>query len=502
MNLYHLFARSIADLKDSPALIDQGGVTVTFGELDARVAHTVTLLAQHGITRGSTVLMLQPMGIEMYVVLLAVIRAGAMAMFFDPSAGRAHIARCCARRMPDAIAAGWKGHTLRLVSPSLRRIRTKLAFGRVPFCDASFHQSAELAPTTLITDVPDTAPALITFTSGSTGVPKAAVRTHGLLRAQYERLVGAIDLAPGQRDLTTLPVFVLANLAAGVTSLLPGSKTAHRERKPDRTVISPTNLGFLAFLTAPTLRRIYTGGGPVYLDLLDLFAKSFPAARVTVLYGSTEAEPIAHVHADALDESDREAMRNAGGLCVGAPIERIALRVIADVFGTPIAPMTARELDSRTMPARAIGEIVVSGDHVLPGYLDGVGDDETKFRVDGVVWHRTGDSGYLDERGRLWLTGRCAARIDDEHGRTYTLPVECAARARLGGRTAYVLHRGRRILLATSHGESVDAEGLRREIPWVHIDDVRIVRQVPYDARHQAKIDYLALRRMLDRGSR
>lgn len=61
-----------------------------------------------------------------------------------------------------------------------------------------------------------------------------------------------------------------------------------------------------------------------------------------------------------------------------------------------------------------IGEIVVTGQHVLKGYLDGRGDDETKFRVEEEIWHRTGDSGYLDEQGRLWLwnlseLGSCAS---------------------------------------------------------------------------------------------
>ena len=49
------------------------------------------------------------------------------------------------------------------------------------------------------------------------------------------------------------------------------------------------------------------------------------------------------------------------------------------------------------------GEIVVAGGHVLPGYLNGEGDVETKFEVDGARWHRTGDLGYLDGAGRLWL---------------------------------------------------------------------------------------------------
>ena len=64
-------------------------------------------------------------------------------------------------------------------------------------------------------------PALVTFTSGSTGVPKAALRTHRFLLAQYRALESSIALEAGEVDLATLPVFVLANLAAGVTTVIP-----------------------------------------------------------------------------------------------------------------------------------------------------------------------------------------------------------------------------------------------------------------------------------------
>ena len=63
--------------------------------------------------------------------------------------------------------------------------------------------------------------ALITFTSGSTGAAKAAVRTHGFLLAQHAVLARDLELQAGEVDLTTLPIFVLANLASGVCSVIP-----------------------------------------------------------------------------------------------------------------------------------------------------------------------------------------------------------------------------------------------------------------------------------------
>ena len=174
-------------------------------------------------------------------------------------------------------------------------------------------QSQQPAPDQL--PEPDLAdPALMTFTSGSTGQPKAAVRTHGFLLAQHRALADSIQLEPGELDLTTLPIFVLANLASGVTSLLPdanisrpgmvkvGGIAAQIDRyHPTRTGGSPAFYTQLAEFSETKrnilsgFQKIYTGGAPVFPGLLRRLQSLAPDAEVTAVYGSTEAEPIAHV---------------------------------------------------------------------------------------------------------------------------------------------------------------------------------------------------------------
>src|SRR5205085_4282669 len=120
---------------------------------------------------------------------------------------------------------------------------------------------------------------------------------------------------------------------------------------------------------------------------------------------------------------------------------------LRDQWGTPVGPFTQAQFDAACCRAGEPGEIVVSGAHVLQGYLHGHGDDETKFRVDGVVWHRTGDAGNLDESGRLWLLGRCVAKIRDEHGELYPFAAETAVYQDPNvRRAAVVAHHGKRIL--------------------------------------------------------
>jgi acyl-CoA synthetase (AMP-forming)/AMP-acid ligase II len=366
---------------------------------------------------------------------------------------------------------------------------------------------------------PDETPALITFTSGSTGAPKAAVRTHGFLLAQHRALAASLSLTTGEVDLTTLPIFLLANLASGVTSVVPDADlrapgaidpapvlAQMRATAVTRTVASPALLQRLAeHPSAPAalaaMRRVFTGGAPVFPRTLDALAAAAPAAEIVAVYGSTEAEPIADVERRQISEADRRAMRTGAGLVAGVPVAAVRLAIVADRWGMPLGPWTDEDLAREMLPASCVGEIVVAGDHVLAGYLDGAGDAETKIRVGRRVWHRTGDAGYLDATGRLWLLGRCAARVDDDHGRLYPFSVECAASdVEDLRRSAFVSHEGRRVLVVEPAGGTdpdTVLDRLRTALPWARLADFVVVPRIPVDARHNAKVDYPALRKLI-----
>jgi acyl-CoA synthetase (AMP-forming)/AMP-acid ligase II len=192
-------------------------------------------------------------------------------------------------------------------------------------------------------------------------------------------------------------------------------------------------------------------------------------------------------------------MQQGAGLLAGRPVPSIKLRILADRWGTPIGPWRSEDLERESLTAGSAGEIVVSGEHVLSGYLDGQGDEETKIRIDGGAWHRTGDAGYLDQDGRLWLLGRCAAKVSDRDGVVYPFAVECAASDTAGvRRSAFVLHGGRRILVVEMIRNSAPPrDELMTRLAWARLADVLAVRRIPVDRRHNAKVDYPALRQML-----
>jgi acyl-CoA synthetase (AMP-forming)/AMP-acid ligase II len=488
----------------------------SFARLADHAARSAALLHEKGIGKGDRVLVFQPMSYELYVVLLAIFRLGAVGMFLDPSAGRAHIEQCCDIGMPTALIASPRAHLLRFVSSRLRRIPTKFVVGgyipgAISFRRADLHQ-----PFDQITTCAMEAPALLTFTSGSTGNPKAALRSHGFLLAQHQTLAGTLKLKSGEVDLTTLPVFLLANLASGLTSVIPHADLRFPGRIAARPVVEQIerlavtrSAGSPAFYHRVLaycetkgrrlggLHRIDTGGAPVFPRLLERLQQVAPEARIVAVYGSTEAEPMTHVAWTDIGDDELNAMRSGKGLLVGLPVTAVSLRIIPDRFGTPIGPFTQDEFTARWLPVGEIGEIVVTGDHVLKGYLHREGDTETKFMVEAACWHRTGDAGYLDARGRLWLVGRSSARIEDDKGVLYPFNVECAAQFIQGiQHSAMVSHEGRRILLVEKDSP-LDTDSIAKGLAWAEVDEVRIVKQIPLDKRHNAKVDYPKLQKLL-----
>lgn len=494
MNIASILAQQVRERPDAPALIHHR--TVTFAQLDAAAARFAHLLHTKGVRPGHSALVLVPMSVNLYAVLIACFRMRVTALFLDPSFGRDYIDRCLAIQPPDVFIGSWKAHLLRAISGPLRRVpRSILVTSRPLPSDGAAPNVEPCDPAT---------PALLTFTSGSTGRPKAALRTHAFLLAQNRVLQRTLDLRPGAIDMPALPVFVLANLAAGVTSVIPQADLRAPGRidplpvvrqiqthRVQSLVAAPAFLQrlLLARQTLP-LERIFTGGAPVFPRLLDQLQTLCPNARITAVYGSTEAEPIAECTRDSMTPQDLDAMHRGSGLLAGPPVHEIQLRILRDAWGSPLPAMSNAELDALQPPPGEPGEIVVSGDHVLPGYFRGEGDEETKFRVGGRVWHRTGDLGRLDPQGRLWLLGRASARIHDARGTLYPFAVEAAVSAFSNvRRSALVTVDGRRILVLDAAAEPPN---LRESLAWAQLDEI-VRRPIPVDPRHNSKVNYPAL---------
>ena len=158
-------------------------------------------------------------------------------------------------------------------------------------------------------------------------------------------LARTLSHQPGSCDLTTLPVFVLANLASGITSLIPAADLRYPGTIDPQPVLDQidrwkpvTSAASPAFFerlcdgcsdrkrTVTGFQRIFTGGAPVFPDQIDRFGCFFSGTKIIMVYGSTEAEPIAHIGRDELTDADRKAMTDGKGLLAGKPVVEIKAR--------------------------------------------------------------------------------------------------------------------------------------------------------------------------------
>lgn len=510
MNLAHLLSDLARKHPQQAAIIDRRGRKLTFMGLEAEARRLAALLGERGAQAGQRVLLLTPMSAELYVTLAALWRIGLVAVVVDPGAGLNHL-RKALQRVPPDIVIGIPASFALLVLPEVRRIPLRVAVGWFPGV-LNWHTKPKLPPSETPLTLPGEHSALITFTSGSTGLPKAAVRTHSFLAEQHRVLEKHLEYAPGGLDLATLPVVALASLASGRTVLLPDTSLKRPARINSRRVLrqllahpadtvaaSPAllhTLGQAALDSGQPLpfRHIFTGGGPVFPRTLELLGQAAPEAELVAVYGSTEVEPIAHQRWADVSEADLAKTRAGGGLLAGKPIPELSVRIIPETKG-PLRFRHAADLDAATLPQAEEGELLVSGGHVLPGYLDGVGNEETKWRDpgSGQVWHRTGDAATLDDQGRLWLLGRAGKHVTDEHGKLYPFAVEAAAMSHSSVARAALLP-GKRILFVQWAAEP--DESLSETLAWAHLEEIRNVKEIPLDRRHNAKVDYVRLGKM------
>ena len=220
---------------------------------------------------------------------------------------------------------------------------------------------------------------------------------------------------------------------------------------------------------------------------------AFPDAEIEIIYGSTEAEPIAAIPAARL-AGDQELSALRGGLPAGKINNRIYLKIIKYTPGE-LSWDTMQEIIHSGIDQP--GEIIVSGPHVLAQYFK----NEDAFRKNkildpaGNIWHRTGDAGYLNAAGELFLTGRCE-RIIYADGKIFSPFMYENKIAEFNGVIAGTLLRtGDKIAFVIEPEQGAVREKIKAEISRFNPAnfDIIFIDKMPRDPRHQSKIDYQKL---------
>jgi len=464
---------------------------ITYEKLAQDVKDYAQYFLSKGIKKGDNVLVFVPMTIELYKILSAIFYIGATAVFVDAWADKNRLNQALTIVPCKAFIGCPKAFILKFISKKIREVSINLVSGTIRKPAAK----QEIKPAT-----PDTT-ALITFTTGSTGLPKAAKRTHKFLLEQHYVLKKHLAPDINDIDLVSLPVFVLHNLACGTTSVIPDFNPQKpsdinpkkilcdiKQNKVTTSVGSPRFYEKMAeFGEIKGLKRIFTGGAPVFPKAAKLLQEKFVGCNVEIVYGSTEAEPIASISAEQLLNFKGDVK---DGLYVGKPIDDINIKIIkpsGDVI---------EDFESRWLNVNEIGEICVEGKHVLKEYYNSEKAQKfAKIHYNGQVWHRTGDGGYIDENGRLFLMGRVKNRFIHNKKEIYVFPIENALMEIDGIEIGTVMKIKEQIVMAV---ETKNANHLEEKLKSKGFEfDRLVITRIPRDPRHNSKIDYDKLKKIL-----
>lgn len=486
----HILESFLAQVRRHPerlALVE-GDRQITYAELALEIRQTAAYLQQKGIRKGDRVLVLVPMSMDLYRNVLALFYLGAVAVFLDEWVSFPRLKACCRLVSCQALLAPLPIRALALLSASLRKIPIWLGpgFGKG-------RGEAALA------EVLPEHEALITFTTGTTGIPKAANRTHGFLQAQFDALKPLVDNGL-ETDMPLLPIVLLLNLGLGKTSVIE-RVSSKKPFHPDRLVASmlrnqvqslsgsPYFLVELARyvymhkVQIPGLKSLITGGGPLFPDEAEEIVRAFPNVRLTIVYGSTESEPISHFTWPA-----PVCSFPLPALPAGFPDPAAEVRIIPFQLG----PVT----EIQSVPSGEAGELVISGRHVLRGYIDNPEADlQHKIRQNGQIWHRTGDAARMDSEGRIWLLGRAGERFYWKGQMYFPFELELLWRSlQPGGRVA-ALADGSQVRLVFE-GQP-DPESIRQILKQTGLESVEVLSapDLPRDPRHKTRLDLAAIRK-------
>ncbi len=170
-----------------------------------------------------------------------------------------------------------------------------------------------------------------------------------------------------------------------------------------------------------SFKRVISAGAPVSADVIECFAGMLSEeAEIHTPYGATEAVPVLSIRSHEILAETRALSRKGFGTCIGYPINDIPVRIIR-ISDEPILNWS----EDLVVPDGEVGEIIVKGALVTRSYFNRPDADAlAKIRNGDEVWHRMGDLGRRDEKGRVWFYGRKSHRVITPQETLFTIPCE------------------------------------------------------------------------------
>ncbi|XP_068657410.1 2-succinylbenzoate--CoA ligase, chloroplastic/peroxisomal isoform X1 [Aristolochia californica] len=282
---------------------------------------------------------------------------------------------------------------------------------------------------------------LICFTSGTTGKPKGVAISHTALIVQSLAKIATVGFGEDDVYLHTAPLCHIGGISSAMAMLMVGGYHIFIPKFEAKAVLTSMELHKVtSLITVPAImadfisvtrgqetwsggesvKKILNGGGALSVELIEGAIYVFPKAKLFSAYGMTEAcssitfmtlwDPTIRNSTLFSSKSlclDRDTAQKGGGICVGKPAPHVELLV---------------RPNNHDVNNPAVGRILTRGSHLMIRYWDQIPamtSDSKELR-----WLDTGDIGYIDSSGNLWLVGRAKDQIKTGGENVYPQEVE------------------------------------------------------------------------------
>ena len=304
--------------------------------------------------------------------------------------------------------------------------------------------------------------AFLTYTSGTTGPPKGAMNTHGNVVFNSQTYRDWCELGEGDVCLAVAPLFhitgLIGHIGVGLLTPLPlvlsyrfdPGTTADLVQRWKATFTVASITVFIALMNdrsvtpdkLATLTKVYSGGAPVAPSVAQAWEERF-GSPILIAYGLTETNSPSHF-TPLHNRSPVDP--NSGALSIGVPVFNTVVRILGE--------------DGEELPTGEVGELATSGPQVVPGYWDKPEETEHAFAAGEL---RTGDVGFMDDRGWFYLVDRKKDQINAAGYKVWPREVEDVLYEHPAVREAAVVgvpdeYRGETVKAFVSFKEDASAE--------------------------------------------
>ena len=435
----------------------------TYGQLNEDINSFIAYLNDKGVKTGDRVFIFTPVSYKLTVFMIAAFKLGIQVMFLDINAKQETFDKLFSRFRPDYILVSNK---TRILKYFFNRIRRGFEIINIDKISSNYTILKELPK------IPDDAPALLTTTTGSTGVPKIIVRSHLDLFNQLELVDNNLPKSNKQIIMSTSFIYIFAILARGDIAVLPQINLNASAEKinqrlqifkcvPISIIITSPIFGLKATNIYSDLKRLYIGGASINLQEAEIIQKKFSNSQNYMVYGATECNILTYVLLTKYIHELRENYRST----LGKPFDGVSIKIAEDE------------------------SILVSCNALIKGFVN----DKSEYAVCNGDWYNTNDKGYI-KNGILYYRGKYDYYVIFDNEKIYSheigqfLSVEYTTYKKC----AVVQKKGVIYLFGT---EREYADELSEALLKKYGFNVkyRYVKSLPHDIRHHTKTDYKKL---------